>query len=190
MMSSRYVMSAAHPEEIPPQHKPQVAMVGRSNAGKSSFINYLTNRKDLAHVSSAPGRTQTINLYEIDERFLLVDLPGYGYAKMPAQKHADLDEMIQRYLVDTTDIKLIFLIISATPGMTDLDEGMLNFLQSMQLPVILIVNKMDKLNQAESSALLRSLAAEYPDLLIIPHSNIAGKTRSQLLGLISEHIQA
>jgi len=186
MMSARYVMSAAHPEEIPPQHKPQIAMVGRSNAGKSSFVNYLTHRKDLAHISSAPGRTQTINLYEIDTRFLLVDLPGYGYAKMPAQKHADLDEMIQRYLIDTEDLVLVFLIISAKPGMTDLDEGMLSFLQSMQLPVVMIVNKMDKLNQAESSALMRSLTAEYPDIEIIPHSNIAGKTRNQLLGLINE----
>lgn len=189
-MTVTFLKSVTQLEEIPKNNKPHIAFVGRSNVGKSSLLNNLTNQKDLAHVSSEPGRTQTINLFDVGGRFLLVDLPGYGFAKTSKAKRQGFSDMIHDYLWQTQQLKLVLLIIDARIGPTDLDKEMLAYLESGRIPVTIIANKIDKLSHTEATQLLRTLAATYPIIPAIPHSNVTGKGRGEIWDTIERVIRA
>ena len=164
-------------------------MVGRSNVGKSSLINHLTGKKSLARVSAEPGRTQTINFYEIDKRFFLVDLPGYGYAKTSKKHRAGFAEMIHAYLEGTTALRLVLLIIDANIPPTELDNAMLRWLQSKQIPFFLVMNRMDKLNNTEKAKLNSVLEKKYPNVPRIAHSIQSEKTRTELWTAIEKAVR-
>lgn len=183
-MPAKFFTSTTRLEDLPTYDKPQVAMVGRSNVGKSSLINHLTGQKALARVSAAPGRTKTINLYEIDRRYFLVDLPGYGYAKTSKEKRADFATMISTYLENTPQLTLVLVVIDAYVGPTDLDQEMLQSLHSLGKRVIIIVNKIDKLSKGEAASLLQKLSSEYADATFIPHSVETDKHRGAILEAI------
>jgi len=189
-MTVTFLKSVTELEELPKNDKPHIAMVGRSNVGKSSLLNNLTHQKNLARVSSTPGRTQTINLFEVDHQFLLVDLPGYGFAKTSKEKRQGFSDMIHDYLWQTQQLKLVLLIIDARVGPTDLDKDMLAYLESGRIPVALIVNKIDKLPYSESVQLLRALEANYSTIPVIPHSNVTGKGRGEILEAIEQSIHS
>lgn len=190
MQTATFVTSTTNPDDLVKLSRPQIAMVGRSNVGKSSLINHLTGQKALARVSSGPGRTKTINLYEIDRRFFLVDLPGYGYAKASHEKRAGFATMIERYLTDTPQLILVLVIIDAFVGPTEHDHDMLELLNSLGKRVIIIVNKIDKLKPPEVTKLMHTLSTSYTDATFIPHSVQTDKHRGQILEAIDLTIRA
>jgi GTP-binding protein len=187
-MHSEFVSSTVDLARLPQNDKPHIAMLGRSNVGKSSLINSLTQRKDLARVSGAPGRTQTMNLYAIDNRYYLMDLPGYGYAKVSQEQRVVFADMLGDYLTKVAQLKLALLIIDARLGPTEYDQEMVDYLRSLDIPFVIIVNKIDKLKQAEAASLLKSLGEYYPDIQLIPHSNIEKGKREVILRAIEEAI--
>ena len=187
-MSTKFIKSQAKFEEILESSMPQVAMVGRSNVGKSSLINHLANQKGLAHTSSEPGRTQTINYFNVDGRFLLVDLPGIGYAKASKTKREELINLIREYL-SLAKINLVLLIIDSRIGLTELDNDMLNYLNSWQIPIIMVVNKIDKLSSSERIKLTQSLEKDYPNVTRIPHSTVTGQGQGEIWSAINMAIK-
>ncbi|MCR4312077.1 MAG: 50S ribosome-binding GTPase, partial [Candidatus Uhrbacteria bacterium] len=136
-----------------------------------------------------PGRTQTINFYNIDERFYLVDLPGYGYAKTSRENRTVFAEMLGEYLTNTLQLKLVLLIVDARLGPTDFDQEMIAYLRSLDLPFVMIVNKIDKLTRAQGIDQLRKLSKLYPDIQLIPHSSVEGGRREVIWQVIEAAIR-
>lgn len=133
---------------------PEIALVGRSNVGKSSLINHLLNQKKLAKTSSTPGKTRLINFFSIDEKFLLVDLPGYGFAKAPKHEIQTWSEAIDRYLNDRETLKLILLLIDSRREIGEEDRKIADWAESKNIPVLLVFTKTDKLSRSEKQKLL------------------------------------
>ena len=133
----------------------EIVLVGRSNVGKSSFINALTNRKKLAYTSSSPGKTRTINFYNIDNMFRIVDLPGYGYAKISMSEREKWKKIIEEYLVKSQNIALICQIIDVRHEPSKLDLMMYDYIQSTGTDYLIIANKLDKL---KSSQILKQIS--------------------------------
>lgn len=184
-MTTTFLKSLTNLEELPADDKPQVAFVGRSNVGKSSLLNNLTGQDGLARVSAEPGRTQAINLFHVDNRYYLVDLPGYGFAKTSKAKREGFGDMIRDYLWHAQALRLVLLIIDARIGPTDLDREMIDYLQSGGIPFCVIANKIDKLSRTEAIRLMKSLEASTPGLHLLFHSNVTG----QGLGEIKQTIE-
>lgn len=179
-MNVNFIKSATRLEDLPAGKKPHIAFVGRSNVGKSTLLNRLANQKALARVSANPGRTQTINLFEVDRRFYLVDLPGYGFAKIPKAKSEAISEMIGDYLGQTKQLKLVLVMIDARIGPTDLDEDMIRQLQFNLIPFVLIANKADKLKSSEVVKLNKDLERDYPGTTVILNSALTGQGRERI----------
>jgi len=189
-----HIASAIFVKSIPkaadvPTDRPLVAFVGRSNVGKSSLINSLVKMKDLSRVSSTPGRTQYINLFNINNTFTLVDLPGYGYAKANKAKRQGFQELIHDFIATAEPLKLVIVIIDARVGVTNLDREMLDLLEGLKIPTVLIANKVDKLSKTEGMAALQAIEAEFT-ATIIPHSSITGVGRGLLLETIERALRA
>jgi GTP-binding protein len=181
-----FLKSVADLAALPQDGKPQVALVGRSNVGKSSLINHLAGQKDLARVSSSAGRTKTINVYQIERRYYLVDMPGYGFAHTSKEAQSEFGNLIADYLETTPNIAFVLFVIDAYVGPTDHDQDMLDLLRNAKLPFVMIVNKVDKLSQSELVKLERTLAADYGHIPHILHSMHEGKDRQKILVAISE----
>lgn len=139
------VISAVKPEQYPEGNLPEFALAGRSNVGKSSFINKMLNRKALARISSKPGKTQTLNFYIIEESLYFVDVPGYGYAKVSKKERAAWGKMIETYITSRKQLKAVILIVDLRHPPTVDDRMMYDFLKHYQLPCIVIATKADKI---------------------------------------------
>ena len=141
----KFEISAVSPKQYPSNGSPEIVLVGKSNVGKSSFINTMINRKKLARTSSEPGKTRQINFYNIDEQFYFVDLPGYGYSKMSKQEQVKVNGFIDEYLHVRKNISLIVLLIDIRhkPGAND--RLMYDYIIRSELPFIVIANKADKI---------------------------------------------
>jgi len=143
--SAEIVISAVAKKQYPKSALPEIALAGRSNVGKSSFINTLIDRKKLARTSSKPGRTQTLNFYLIENKFHFVDLPGYGYAKVSKQERAKWGEMIDEYFANRKQLQAVVSLIDMRHDPTEGDIQMYDFLKYYNFPVILVATKADKL---------------------------------------------
>ena len=141
----RFEISAVGPKQYPKNNLPQIVLVGKSNVGKSSFINTLINRKTLAKTSSTPGKTRQINFYNIDDKFYFVDLPGYGYSKMSKQLQNEVGRFIEEYLFKGKNIVLIIHLLDIRHKPTADDELMYSYLQSSGIPYMVVANKADKI---------------------------------------------
>ena len=141
----KFEISAVSPKQYPRNHLPEIVLAGKSNVGKSSFINTLINRKSLARTSSAPGKTRQINFYNMDNLFYFVDLPGYGYSKMSKEEQLRVGQFIEKYLSIRENIQLIILILDIRHKPTDDDKLMYNYIRSTNIPFIIIANKADKI---------------------------------------------
>jgi GTP-binding protein len=188
-MPAKFIKSATNLDELPKGDKPHIALVGRSNVGKSSLLNHLTNQKGLARESAEPGRTQSINIFEVNNRYYLIDLPGYGFAKTSKDKREGMHDMIDEYIGRAEQLKLVLLIIDARRGLTDLDLDMMSYLTSCQINYILIVNKIDKLSKSESASLMQKLEASCPDVPRIAHSNVTRQGAGEILEAIERAIR-
>ena len=131
--------------------KPEYAFIGRSNVGKSSLINMLSDRKDLARVSNTPGKTQMLNFYLMDKKWYIVDLPGYGYAKLSKKQRYSLEKMIEGYLLKRKNLGCAFVLIDGTISPQEIDIEFINWCGKMQIPFCLIFTKTDKLRVSEKT---------------------------------------
>lgn len=143
--NAQFEISAVGPKQYPKGDLPEVVLVGKSNVGKSSFVNTLCNRKNLARTSNTPGKTRQINFYNIDEKFYLVDLPGYGFSKISKEEKVTSGRFIEEYLVKRENIALIVLVLDIRHKPTEDDLLMYKFIASSNLPFIVVTNKADKI---------------------------------------------
>ncbi len=146
--------------DMPPDQGAEVAFAGRSNAGKSTAINALANRRKLAFVSKTPGRTQAINFFDMGNHCSLVDLPGYGYAKVPRQEQERWDELIGTYISNRNSLILLIIIVDIRRGLTPLDWQMLDWLAPTNKAVHVLLTKADKLNRQQADAMLKQTTTE------------------------------
>jgi GTP-binding protein len=175
----------------PESSLPEVAFAGRSNVGKSSLLNSLVRRKSFARVSRTPGRTREINFFRINNAFVLVDLPGYGYARVSKEKKAEWKPLIQSYLRRTTQLRGIVLLLDIRREPSDDDRAMLDFLAETEVPTIVALTKKDKLTKAaaleRAAKISRSLALASEQ--VIPFSSQTGEGRVELLEAITELVE-
>jgi GTP-binding protein len=157
--SAEFVRSATKPSEYPPGKLPEIAIAGKSNVGKSSLINTLVSRKNMAKTSSQPGRTQTINFFRVNEKISLVDLPGYGYAKAPLDVRRAWKPMVESYLQTRREVCLVILILDARRGASPDDVTLQDWLDYHQIPSLIVLTKADKLSQLERARQKKNMAA-------------------------------
>ena len=141
----KFEISAVNHNQYPNNGLPQIVLVGKSNVGKSSFINTMLNRKSLARTSNTPGKTRQINFYNIDNNFYFVDLPGYGYSKISKEEQVNMGKFIENYLEKSADISLIILLLDIRHNPTNDDVMMLDYIKKTNLPFIIVANKADKI---------------------------------------------
>ncbi len=163
---------------------PQIAFVGRSNAGKSSLINTLTNMHALARTSSTPGRTQELNLFLVNKTHYFVDLPGYGYAKASSEAWGKLNHLISWYLLESGFDPKVILIIDAVVGLTDNDLGMLEYLKAEGREIVIVANKIDKVKNSELHKTLKKVESQVVGHKVIPFSSTAKIGVKELLAEI------
>lgn len=144
-----FVKSVYNLEELPPPKLPEIAFLGRSNVGKSSLINALLNRKKLARISSTPGFTKTINFFRIDHQFYFVDLPGYGFAKVPIDLQKKWKYLVEGYLKAIRNFCLLVLIFDVRRTPDDMDKGLIEFVRYIKKPFCIVLNKIDTLSKNE-----------------------------------------
>ncbi len=196
---ARYLASAVRKDQYPSEKKPEFVFIGRSNVGKSSLINSLTRVKNLARVSSQPGKTQTINFYELgaklpgeEERrsFYLVDLPGYGYAKTGKEKRKLWSAFIEEYLRTSEQLQFVCQLIDIRHAPMASDVEMFQWLVRAGIPVLVIATKADKIGKQARVAQVREIqkALGVPDLSVMPYSSLKNEGRSELLDVLRDSL--
>ena len=168
-----FKISAVSPKQYPDDNLPQIVLVGKSNVGKSSFINTMVNRKKLARTSSEPGKTRQINFYNMDNKFYFVDLPGYGYSKMSKVEQAKVGTFIEQYLNTSKNIALIVFLIDIRHSPTENDRLMYRYIINSEKPCIIITSKADKIAVTKVDKQVQDLQNELnplKDLTFIPFS--------------------
>jgi GTP-binding protein len=172
--SAQLVARVTNGDDIPEQDFRHVAFIGRSNVGKSSVINTVTSKKDLAKSSSTPGFTKSINFYLINKSFFLVDLPGYGFAQGSIKERKRLQQLIEWYLTypDLEDKQLIVMIVDSKVGVTELDRQMLTLLNELEKRVVVVANKIDKLKKNDVKKQIASITEYAHPHRVIPFSTV------------------
>lgn len=177
--------------QYPDDNKPEFLLVGRSNVGKSSFINTLISRKNFARTSSKPGKTQTLNFYAINDAFYLVDVPGYGYAAVDKNKQKKFGMMIEEYLMHRTNLKRVFMLVDYRHKPTEDDMLMYNFLKYYNKSVTIVATKYDKVNKTarpkQDKLIMESFSLQEGDNIVF-FSSLTKKGREEILGILSSNI--
>lgn len=196
----KYIASAVKKEQYPEEELPEFVFIGRSNVGKSSLINSLTRIKNLAHVSSQPGKTQTINFFRLELKdsgetetrlpLYLVDLPGYGYAKAGKQQRKIWSSFIREYLLTSPNLKFVCQLIDIRHPPMESDITMFQWLVSNNIPVLVVATKADKIGKHKINVQISIIKARLgiPELSVIPYSSIKGEGRSDLLDVIGSYL--
>ena len=163
-----FLAAAAHPAAFPPPFFPEVAFLGRSNVGKSSLLNALLGRRNLARTGATPGRTRQVNFYRINDACLFVDLPGYGFAKVPRAMRAGWRSLVEAYFRRETPARLAILLIDARHPLSEMDREMIDWLQSRSMPFLLAATKSDMLSRNELQQAMKNHLTEIhrPEILI------------------------
>ncbi len=186
-----FIRSAAKKEDFPRDALPQIVFAGRSNVGKSSVINKLLLRKNMARVGSAPGKTTHINYFLIHEKLYLVDLPGYGYAKVSKTERARWGKLIETWFADTSLMTLGVMLVDIRHKPTVDDCTMANWFKASGKPFVIVANKHDKIKKSElepNVARIRETLELPEDVIIIPFSAEKGTGREELLAQVLEHM--
>jgi GTP-binding protein len=185
--SAEFIKSAVDPEHFPRGGKPEFAFAGRSNVGKSSLLNRLLNRKGLAKTSATPGKTQTINFFDINKSIYFVDLPGYGYAKVPKDLKIQWNILMHQYLTGREPLKLVVQLLDARHAPQKNDIEMINLLDEAEVPTLIAATKIDKLSRsqrAQSLAQIREVLDLDEDALIVPFSSVTGEGVTPIWNII------
>lgn len=172
---------------LPENNRPEIAFAGKSNVGKSSLINALMNRKSYARISATPGKTQTINFYNINEELYLVDLPGYGYAKVSEQEKEKWGQLIERYLHGSSQLKAVFLLVDIRHEPSVNDKMMYEWVVSQGYHPIIIATKLDKIKRSQVDKhlkMLRTGLSLVPGTKIIPFSSMTKQGRDEIWELV------
>ena len=186
--SARFVKSAKQANDFPKDRKPEIAFCGRSNSGKSSLLNALTNSQGLARTSASPGRTQLINFFLVDGQTYYVDLPGYGYAKVPKGIRDTWGEMVEGYLRNREPLKLAIMLVDSRIPPTDSDQTMKEWLDHFGIPNLVVLTKSDKISRNELTKAQKICAETLQTKEIIAFSAITGFGKEAVLKKIRDAI--
>jgi GTP-binding protein len=185
-----FIQSIFKISDIPKNRLPEVILCGRSNVGKSSFINSFFNRKDLAKVSSTPGKTRSINFYEIDHTFYVIDLPGFGYAKTGKTQRIMWSRLIEEFISSSNYIRLAIHFIDSRHKPTELDYRLNKLLHELNIPYIILLSKVDKLKQAELSLTKKNLVEFLPEVdlnsSVVNYSSVKPVGKKNIVKLFQE----
>ncbi len=188
--TAEFYASYGEYKQLPLAEKIEIAFSGRSNVGKSSLINKIFNRKSLARVSSVPGKTATVNFYKVDD-FFMVDLPGYGYAKIAKSDKLRWSQLIEGYLMSDRDIALIFQLIDMRHPPTEDDLHMINFMIDNELPFVIVFTKADKLSKNQRTERLNGFRNEieyFDDITSVEFSAVTGEGVDKIRNIIEEAV--
>jgi GTP-binding protein len=172
---AEFVAGAARLDRLPAAAQPEIAFAGRSNVGKSSVLNRLLGRRSLARVSKTPGRTQQINFFAVDERMLFVDLPGYGFARVPLEVKNEWRQLVEGYLTRRATLRAVVLLVDVRRGVEPDDAQLLAFLRAHRIAALLVVTKADKLARGPRLRRLAEISAQHPYLAPIAVSATSGE---------------
>ena len=170
----KFEVSAVSSKQYPKNNLPEIVLVGKSNVGKSSFVNTMINRKKLARTSSEPGKTRQINFYNMDDSFYFVDLPGYGYSKMSKKEQEQVGKFIEEYLFHRKEISLIVFLVDIRHNPTENDRLMYNYIISSGLPCLILTNKADKIAKTKVDETVKNLQRQLNplgDVTTLPFSS-------------------
>lgn len=186
------MISAVQPEQYPPGGRPEIALAGRSNVGKSSLINKLINRKSMARISQQPGKTQTLNFYLLNQDIIFVDVPGYGYAKVSKKQREQWGQMIETYLSERDVLKAVILIVDVRHPPSKEDALMYNWLKYYEIPVIVVATKADKIKKAQYQRHLKivreTLNLQNEDTVIL-FSSHTGEGKDKVWNEVRRHVK-
>ena len=185
------VVSAVRRSQYPDDGLPEFIMLGRSNVGKSSFLNALVNRKNLARISAKPGKTSTINFFNVDDKMYLVDVPGYGYADTSKEEVRKFGLMVEEYLEKRKELKRVFLLVDFRHTPTNDDKMMYDYLKYYQIPVTVVATKVDKVSSREKEKNLKNLKNTLDIVVgdnIVLFSSVTKTGRDEIIKIIEEII--
>lgn len=190
--SSSYAVSAVKESQYPQDNLPEIALAGRSNVGKSSLINTFLKRKNLARTSSQPGKTQTLNFYLVNGEFYLVDVPGYGYAKVSQKKRQEFGQMIQDYLETRPNLKGLIILVDGRHEPTKDDIAMYNYAQYLNIPILVVCTKMDKIKKSQVNKTLaqlkKKLDLNYDHVTVLTFSSVTKLHVAELNNWIEDRV--
>ena len=179
--SAEFILSASSPWQFPPPTLPEIAFAGRSNVGKSTLINSLLNRKKLVKTSSTPGKTQLINFFNINDKFYFVDLPGYGFAKVPENVRKQWQRLIESYLQERESLRNVVRIVDSRHGPTAQDRQLKEWLDYYERPVIIVASKVDKLKRGQIQKHLKIIRQDLAlDTTPLAHSSLEKGRREEI----------
>ena len=179
--SAEFILSASSPWQFPPPTLPEIAFAGRSNVGKSTLINSLLNRKKLVKTSSTPGKTQLINFFNINDKFHFVDLPGYGFAKVPENVRKQWQRLIESYLQERESLRNVVLIVDSRHGPTAQDQQLKEWLDYYERPVLIVASKVDKLKRGQIQKNLKIIRQDLAlDATPLAHSSLEKGRREEI----------
>jgi GTP-binding protein len=191
-LNAEFILGTTKPEQFPKTNLPEIAFSGRSNVGKSSLLNSIVMRKNLAHISSTPGKTQQINFYNVDERWIFADLPGFGYAKVSKTQREEWQKIIFTYFKERENLKLICMLVDTRHEPMESDLGLIEWLELNGLKYLIIMTKTDKLkpkmldNRKKQFEFVVSKCNNCIEVL--PYSSINGTGRENLLAILKREI--
>lgn len=190
-INATFIKSASKKAEFIEDELSQIALVGRSNVGKSSLINMLTNNSKMAKTSSTPGRTRLVNYFNINKQFYLVDLPGYGFAKASKTTTNAWDSVMNDYFIENPRLKVVMLLLDCRITPTDLDKQMLDYLAENEIPAILVLTKTDKITRSELNNSINKISKElrYNKDLIVPTSANKKQGRENLAKILENFVK-
>ena len=185
------IISAVQEAQYPDTGLSEVALSGRSNVGKSSFINSMIGRKNMARTSQQPGKTQTLNFFNIDDQLIFVDVPGYGYAKVSKSQREKFGKMIEEYLTKRESLKLVIQLVDLRHNPTEDDVLMYNYLKHFDIPTLVICTKEDKIAKGKIQKHIKNIKEKLdldPDDTIISYSSIQNTKQQQRWDLIADYL--
>lgn len=197
ILKADFLTTATKPSQYPPDKRPEIAFVGRSNVGKSSMINTLTQRNKLVRVSNTPGRTRTLNFFDVEleargkiNRLRLCDLPGYGFARVSKTERDEWRAMIGTYLMGREPLRAVVSIVDAEIGATDDDVTMVNFLMESPAKILVVGTKLDRLGKAKRKPALHQIAQrlEVPKDAVVGFSAVDGQGRDEVWGRLLDAV--
>jgi GTP-binding protein len=189
--SVRFVLSALNPDQYPRDRRPEIAFVGRSNVGKSSLLNTLLGRKGLAKTSSTPGKTQTLNFFDVNEQVYFVDLPGYGFAKVPKAMKDAWNIVMMEYLSTRESLRMVASLVDARHKPSPLDVEMLHLLEEAQVPTLVVATKIDKVKRSQRQRSLQEIRETlglHDDMMVLPFSSETREGFKELWQVIDDQI--